>query len=235
MKKPKGGYNTILEIKNNNNMDLEEQYQNEKKQSNQLFDKCNLEAEQISNIDEKIEYWNNAKTSYLKNLPKRVFDVSAITSFQNGIEIEMFFDKLVTDKINQLIQLKRSAIIPPQQTETKTDKLKIELGKYGFFELSKVKQLSEPNKQRLTELISTNDLPYSIAMIEYLGFIKHLKAEYFTTDYKLFKAVANWFEVAERAVKGNIYVLNEISKENRTRYTADQKKQTVQKNYEALK
>jgi hypothetical protein len=124
---------------------------------------------------------------------------------------------------------------PPQQTETKTDKLKIELGKYGFFELSKVKQLSEPNKQRLTELINTNDLPYSIAMFEYLGFLKHLKAEHFKTDYKLFKAVANWFEVNERAVKGNIYVLNEISKENRTRYTADQQKQKVQKDYEALK
>ena len=72
-------------------------------------------------------------------------------------------------------------------------------------------------------------------MVEYLGFIKHLKAEHFTTDYKLFKAVANWFEVDERAVKGNIYVLNEFSKENRTRYTADQQKQIVQKNYEVLK
>ena len=125
--------------------------------------------------------------------------------------------------------------LPPQQTETKTDKLKAELGKYGFFELSKVKQLSEPNKQSLIELISTNDLPYSIAMFEYLVFLKHLKAEHFTTDYKLFKAVAKWFKVAERAVKGNIYVLNEHSKENRTRYTADQQKQTVQKDYEKLK
>lgn len=125
--------------------------------------------------------------------------------------------------------------LSPQQNETKTDKLKAELGKYGFFELSKVKQLSEPNKQSLIELISTNDLPYSIAMFEYLGFLKHLKAEHFTTDYKLFKAVAKWFEVAERAVKGNIYVLNEHSKENRTRYTADQQKQTVQKDYEKIK
>jgi hypothetical protein len=123
----------------------------------------------------------------------------------------------------------------PQQTDTKTNKLKVELGKYGFFELSKVKQLSEPNKQRLIELISSNDLPYSIAMIEYLGFIKHLKAEHYTTDYKLFKVVANWFEVNHRAIKGNINVLKEFSKENRKRYTADQQKQTVQKNYEALK
>lgn len=134
-----------------------------------------------------------------------------------------------------ITDLLKDSVFSLTSTETKTDKLKIELGKYGFFELSKVKQLSEPNKQRLTELINTNDLPYSIAMFEYLGFLKHLKAEHFTTDYKLFKAVANWFEVAERAVKGNIYVLNEFSKENRTRYTADQQKQKVQKDYEALK
>lgn len=126
-------------------------------------------------------------------------------------------------------------LITTKKTETKTDKLKEEMGKYGFFELSKVKQLSEPNKQSLIELISTNDLPYSIAMFEYLGFLKHLKAEHYTTDYKLFIAVAKWFDVAERAVKGNIYVLNEHSKENRTRYTADQQKQTVQKDYENLK
>lgn len=118
---------------------------------------------------------------------------------------------------------------------TKTNRLQIELEKYGFFELPKVKQLSEPNKQSLIEMISANNLPYRIAMIEYLGFIQYLKAEHFKTDNKLFKAVANWFEVADRAVKGNIYVLNEMSNENRTRYTADQQKQIVQKNYEALK
>lgn len=139
-------------------------------------------------------------------------------------------EKKFIDEITPLLKA-----LPPQQNETKTDKLKAELGKYGFFELSKVKQLSEPNKQSLIELISTNDLPYSIAMFEYLGFLKHLKAEHFTTDYKLFKAVAKWFEVDERAVKGNIYVLNEHSKENRTRYTADQQKQTVQKDYEKIK
>jgi hypothetical protein len=125
--------------------------------------------------------------------------------------------------------------LSPQQNETKTDKLKADLGKYGFFEISKVRQLSEPNKQRLVELISTNNLPYSIAMFEYLGFLKYLKAEHLKADNKLFKEISKWFNVTDRAVKGNIYVLKEFSKENRTRYTADQQKQTVQKDYEKLK
>jgi len=124
---------------------------------------------------------------------------------------------------------------PLQPTETKTDRLKAELGKHGFFELPKVQQLLEPKKQSLVELISANDLPYSIAMFEYLGFMKHLQAEYYTANSKLFKEVAKWFSVTDRAVKGNFLVLNEHSKEDRRRYTAHQKKEITQKDYEKLK
>jgi len=127
--------------------------------------------------------------------------------------------------------------LPPQQTETKTDKLKAELGKYGFFELPKVKQLSEPNKQSLVELISTNGLPYSIAMFEYLDFLKHLENEHFTAKYKLNKEVAKWFHSDKegRAVKGNISSLSEYSKEDKNKYTAHTHKETVKTDYQKLK
>ena len=191
-------------------------------------------------------YFNNHKKWYFENLEaleyKEQFIVQEIDRTDSAIkDLEKHLqnpDLRSDDNISYLqggykylefLKKEYQKYLPPQQTETKTDKLKAELGKYGFFELPKVKQLSEPNKQNLVELISTNDLPYSIAMFEYLGFLKHLRAEHFTTDYKLFKAVARWFGITERAVKGNIYVLNEHSKENRTRYTADQQKQTVQK------
>lgn len=125
--------------------------------------------------------------------------------------------------------------LPTQQKETKSDKLKAQLSEYGFFELPKVKQLSERTKQSLVELISSNGLPYTIAMLDFLGFIRHLKAEHFTSDYKLFQEVAIWLEVSARTIKGNVYVLNEKSNEDRTRYTADQQKKNVQKDYEELK
>ncbi len=126
--------------------------------------------------------------------------------------------------------------LPPQQTETKTDKLKAELGKYGFFELPKVKQLSEPNKQSLVELISTKGLPYSIAMFEYLDFLKHIEEEHFTVKYKLNKAVAKWFNSDKegRAVKGNISSLLEYSQENKNKYTAHTHKETVKTDYQKL-
>jgi len=99
--------------------------------------------------------------------------------------------------------------------------------------LPKLKALSEPNK--LIDLISNNDLPYNIAMIDFLGFIEHLKAKYFPTKDKLNKAVANLFDVTDRAVKGNINVLNPVSREDRSRYTADQQKKVVIKDYQTLK
>jgi len=132
----------------------------------------------------------------------------------------------ITQQINNL---------QPKQTETKTDKLISDLGNFGFFELPKVKQLSEPNKQKLIELISKNDIPYIIAMFEYLGFLNYLKDEHFSTKNNLYKGVSKWLGFDQRTIRGNYLVLNEFSKENRKRFTADQQKQTVQKNYEALK
>lgn len=119
---------------------------------------------------------------------------------------------------------------------TYSEKLKNSLIEHGFFELSKVKQLSEHSKQTLLELICTNETPYGIAMFEFLGYIKLLKTEYFNnTDYKLQKALAEWFSVSERTIKGNINVLSEFSNDNRKRYTSHNQKKNVQKDYEKLK
>lgn len=228
-----------------------------------IIEACNLFESKISNEDFENEFWEmypasqKPKENYLPFVIQREsellneieytiseykeneyweFDFEEYQKFiDTSKQIELLFN--VSELLVQLYRLEmfNELLLPPQQTETKTDKLKAELGKYGFFELPKVKQLSEPNKQSLVELISTNDLPYSIAMFDYLGFLKYLKAEHFPSDFKLFQAVAKWFDVAERAVKGNIYVLNVHSKENRKRYTADQQKQTVEKDYEKLK
>lgn len=146
---------------------------------------------------------------------------------------EWFADEIkFFNEITPLLQA-----FPPQQTETKTEILKGILGKYGFFELPKVKQLSEPNKQRLVEMINTNGLPYSIAMFEYLGFLNHLENEHFRTKYKLNKEVAKWFNSDKegRAVKGNISSLSEYTKEDKRKYTAHTHKETVKTDYQKLK
>jgi hypothetical protein len=189
--------------------------------------------------------WNfiNDITTIIERLPsaQKDFFISQIKAQSNSElcfvdkkykDFQIYFKPYLIEYKNFINSLQD---IKPQKAELKTDKLKAELGTYGFFELPKVKELSDPNKQSLIELISLNQMPYGIAMFEYLGFLKHLKAEHFTTNNKLFKAVADWFDIAERAVKGNIYVLNEHSKENRNRYTADKQKQKAENDYEKLK
>lgn len=177
------------------------------------------------------EGWGFVKSNFPVTLThKRVWEFGYFSGIVNKVEEQVKAHPRIFAKFE-----KCEHGLPTQQTETKTDKLKTQLGKFGFFELPKVKQLSELNRQSLFELISKSDLPYVIAMFHYLDFRKHLKAEYFTTDNKLFKTVADWFEVGERVIKGNFYVLDDVSNENRMRYTAHKHKEKVIKDYERLK
>jgi hypothetical protein len=124
-----------------------------------------------------------------------------------------------------------------KQNETKTEKIITELTKYGFFELDKVRCLSEPNKQILCESIITKGLPYSIALFEFLGFIKQLEKEHFNTKDKLNKEVSKWLNSDRngRSVKGNISSLSENTTENKSKYTAHLHKENVKIDYKKLK
>lgn len=135
------------------------------------------------------------------------------------------------EKITPLL----NASTPPPPTETKTEKLKTELNKFGFFNLEKVKGLSDINKDKLVELISTKGLPYSVAMFDYLDYFKHLEREHFPTKYKLNKEVGKWFNINDRAVKGNVSSLLRTTNENKSRYTAYKHIETVKKDYQTLK
>jgi hypothetical protein len=123
--------------------------------------------------------------------------------------------------------------LPPEQSETKTDKLKVKLGNYGFFELPKVKQLSEPNKQRLVELISKNLMPYGIAMFDYLGFCEYLDREQ-GTKYKADNILSKLFnEKAKDGTSAKHYRRSLIKP--LPRYKAGEYKQTVKTDYQKLK
>lgn len=141
-------------------------------------------------------------------------------------------EKRFIDEITPLLK-----VVPPQPTETKAGKLKIELDKYGFFDIPSVKTLSDGNKEKLFELISSKDLPYCIAMFEFLGFLKHLEQEHFQSKYAMNKGISKWFnsDTQGRTVKGNISSLLEYTNENKQRYTAHLHKETVQKDYQNLK
>lgn len=125
----------------------------------------------------------------------------------------------------------------PPQPKTKADILKEKLSQYGFFELEKVKTLSEQSRVSIIEKIAESGLPYAIAMFDYLQFIPYLEKKHFDSKYKLNREVSKWFDSDKegRAVKGNISSLLKNTTENKDRYTAYKHKENVIKDYELLK
>lgn len=205
---------------------------------NEFKDK--YETDEADFVLKYLNYFEN--TLYDIENSEASHDGHSITGFENfdaayKLCNEIGWEKFIYSTNKKIKYLKQKISLPPQQTETKTDKLKAELGKYGFFELPMVKQLSEPNKQSLIELISTNGLPYSIAMFEFLGFLKHIEKEHFKLKYKMNKEVAKWFNSDKegRSVKGNISSLSVKSTENKSKYTAHTHKENVKTDYQKLK
>lgn len=142
--------------------------------------------------------------------------------------------------LSDILEIKQQSIIeplPPQPIKTKAEILKEQLSQYGFFELEKVKVLSEQSKFSIIEKISESGLPYAIAMFDYLQFIQYLERKHFDSKYKLNQEVSKWFDSDKegRAVKGNISSLLKNSTENKDRYTAYKHKENVIKDYELLK
>lgn len=122
-----------------------------------------------------------------------------------------------------------------QKESTNSEKLFNRLAEYGFFEMEKVKYLSLNKQKELVELMIINGVPYTIAMFEYVGFVRLLYTEQAKTKNELNKIIGKCLDCGERCVKGNLAVLNEKSKEDKTRYTAYQYKERVEKEYQNLK
>ena len=156
--------------------------------------------------------------------------IDEFTAFSTPDEIEEFERKFSITDIN------KSLIIESKNIKTKTEILVEYLIKHGFYELEKVKILSEQNKLLLISQISKS-LPFAIAMFNYLGYLKHLSENYFKTKNELNTNISKWFNRSKdgRLVKGNINTLSEYSKENKERYTAHKYKEEVIKYYKELK
>lgn len=121
--------------------------------------------------------------------------------------------------------------------EEKPDLLLSGLHEYGFFELSKVRELASYKIKDLVDLIRKNSIPYKIAMFEYLGFIELIDKRLNRIITKRNRVISKWFNSDKngRTVKGNISSLFAKSNEDKERYTAHLHKQTVEKDYQNLK
>lgn len=160
-----------------------------------------------------------------------------------GILKEWFSDeKKFIDELTPLLIKKTdndfdSTTVQPIANESKTDKIKAALFQYGFYTIPLVKALSVESQTKLIGLIAAKDLPYQIAMFDFLGYLKYLEQEHFDTKDKLYKGLATWLNAEKnvRSIKGNINVLSPKSKEVKAKFTAYLHKETVRKDYQNLK
>jgi hypothetical protein len=150
------------------------------------------------------------------------------------VELRASIEKALVDW-NEIYEKKTNEYLylNSQPTETITDKLRNKLGELGFFELSKVKQLSEQNKQKLVELLSTNKMPYGIAMFDYLGFCENLDREQ-GTKYRANKVLSKLYnEKAKDGTSAKHYRRSLIKPSSR--YKAGDYKEIVKTDYQNLK
>lgn len=138
--------------------------------------------------------------------------------------------------INPLISGENQEIIfDIPKKDTKYETLKSNLYNNGFFELKKVKSLSHDGQSKLIELLILNDIPYRIALFDFLGFLKYLVNEKLLTNTAIHKKISALFECSSDTIKGNMLALNEHSKIDKDRYTSHLHKEKVKTDYNSLK
>lgn len=103
--------------------------------------------------------------------------------------------------------------------------LRQNLGRLGFDQL----KFGKLSLDEAYSVLMENDAPFQIAFLNEAGFIKSVEKVQSKTKASLHKIIAAALNCPERTVKGNLNVLNPVSKENRKRYTAHLHLSDVQK------
>ncbi len=175
-------------------------------------------------------------TLQLLNENLRIKNELLFGEFSNGeTEYMEILQKWLSYQKEYFTDIAQITSLKIEPLETKRDILTAAFGKYGLYDLPKVKILNDNQKSQLSELLCNNDVPFQIAMFSYLAYFDYLIKNYTQSKTKLNKLLAEILGCDERTVKGNIAVLQAYSKENKKRYTAHQQKKNVQIAYQTLK
>ena len=154
----------------------------------------------------------------------------------SGEQKPMTSTKLLEQIINDLTEKNKEIYLSdPKQVQKKeiitifTNKLKSK----GFFELEMVKRLTNEGKTQLIKLLCNNKMPYGIAMLDFLGFIKILRTD---SLYKGNIFLNKLFHPDSSDKKGTNAgkTINSLQKPNK-QFNANKYKEDVKKDYYILK
>lgn len=107
---------------------------------------------------------------------------------------------------------------------------------YGFLELKSITDLPTGQIGPFITYMTSKDVPYVVAMLDFLGYPKHLRANFNMTKENIFKhlkVALNGKSV--RMIKGNLNILRPDSKEDASRYTSPQYINEVREDYDKFR
>ena len=119
----------------------------------------------------------NFKIPFLTICRELLFPLNSIDT-----EISRGYEKLLTGKGH-----------PDTTDPTTFEKLKSDLQQKGFNKLKSVTTLPDPARDKLISMIGQNELPYQIAMLDFLGFFEYLVKEYGLSKNSIYKKSERYF------------------------------------------
>lgn len=176
-----------------------------------------------------IKTLNNAFWEDVKNTP-HVTNTSGVTQYMQN---KLFGKQVYYPEFQELMHSRIAMISRPEPKPTTSDELKAKLSEHGFFSLATTKDLSLEKQDAMVELLANNDLPYVIAMLDYLGFLAHLSKAYYFKKRDLQKQVSSWFysDKDGRTIRGLIdSLVNPTDRYNAKKYLPQ-----VEKDHKELK
>ena len=188
------------------------------KDLNEINDQLNTSKSIINNLV-------NETIAPLENYA--IFFEKKLISYKTKYELEK------EEQANFCIISKNREIKDFEIEKTKSEIILEKLNNYGFSELEMVSNIN------ITSLIEhifiETDAPYQLAYLWHLGFVKHLRNNYFISSWeKLYDKLAIISDIKPRRVKGNILGLKSEKSKDRKNYEAYKHIENIQKHYQTL-
>ncbi len=183
---------------------------------------------------------SNTLAFEMKQYPRKLNKLLLLEKELKQVKMDLKMKKLelLTNKESENTTKKEEVIIDINNRSNlnfndKIKKIQNLLTTYNFYELDKIKILSDESKELLVKNLIENKIPYIICMFDFLGFIKHL-TNILTTKIKVAKELSKFLDISDRTIIGHINVLNDGSKEKSSRYTSLIYKENVEDFYNKL-
>lgn len=152
----------------------------------------------------------NELNAFIDNLKQRIEMERCTDDLARLDVLQRSIGKKVGSKMKNMGEMAKEKIASSgvvEQIKTKADLFVDAVATYGFYSLPKVKCLSDEGKRMLVKMIADSDnISYQIAMLDYIGFIKHLKSSYeqFSKAEKWQKFLADIINTHVRKVQENV-------------------------------